>query len=401
MKPSTFDEFDRPASVQVVATQDRGWVPFLAAGLGAGVAAGAFLLGLQFRDPPPPPVVIPIVQPAPVTPTPTPVVVPQVPAARPQAELVFVIDTTGSMGGLLRAARQKAWSIVDALATAQVDLRVGLVAFRDRGDEYVTRVTPLTGDVDRFYEALHGLRAIGGGDTPEAIAEALRAAKHEAGWSADPSVRRLIVLIGDAPPRGDAPGRAEAAAALAQGIAVSTVRIGDDLTAAEAFAAIAAAGGGSALHVRPLAQGRLSEQVVTPLDDAIAAAQRRVEATVVPFGTAAQQQALSDQSKLMSSLGREEYAARASWQSKTGRFYERDLIDALDAGRLKLADVRPEHLPAGTSLANLDALRAERQAARDELAGLVARRDAWLASNARRTGVDGQLLDCIERHLAR
>ena len=57
-------------------------------------------------------------------------------AEPPQIEVVFVLDTTGSMSGLIEGAKQKIWSIVNQMADANVtpDIRVGLIGFRDRGD---------------------------------------------------------------------------------------------------------------------------------------------------------------------------------------------------------------------------------------------------------------------------
>src|SRR5947209_16634962 len=63
-------------------------------------------------------------------------------------EMVFVVDTTGSMGGLIEGAKQKIWSIVNDVMTRKdhPSVKIGLVAYRDNGDAYVTQVTPLTDD---------------------------------------------------------------------------------------------------------------------------------------------------------------------------------------------------------------------------------------------------------------
>src|ERR1700683_2436184 len=55
-------------------------------------------------------------------------------APQPEVEVVFVLDTTGSMGGLIDAAKQKIWSISNQIAsgTPTPQLKIGLVAFRDR-----------------------------------------------------------------------------------------------------------------------------------------------------------------------------------------------------------------------------------------------------------------------------
>jgi hypothetical protein len=65
---------------------------------------------------------------------------PVAPVARPKIEVVFALDTTGSMGDLIAGAKQKIWAIADELASAKPtpELRIGLVAYRDRGDRYVT-----------------------------------------------------------------------------------------------------------------------------------------------------------------------------------------------------------------------------------------------------------------------
>jgi Mg-chelatase subunit ChlD len=125
--------------------------------------------------------------------------------ARPRVDLVFALDTTGSMGGLIDGAKRKIWSLASFVAQGQPtpDLRVGLVAYRDVGDAYVTRVYDLDADLDRVYKRLHALRAEGGGDTPEHVARALDEAVHKMSWSANAEAVKVIYLVGDAPPHTD------------------------------------------------------------------------------------------------------------------------------------------------------------------------------------------------------
>src|SRR5437588_10782500 len=82
-------------------------------------------------------------------------------AERPQVEVVFCLDTTGSMGGLIDAAKQKIWAICNQIAAGKPTphLRVGLVAYRDRGDDYVTKVHDLTDDLDAVYTHLMAFKA--------------------------------------------------------------------------------------------------------------------------------------------------------------------------------------------------------------------------------------------------
>src|ERR1700755_3674282 len=54
-------------------------------------------------------------------------------------EMVFVIDTTGSMGGLIEGAKQRVWGIINEVqqSPSHPSVRVGLVAYRDHVDQYV------------------------------------------------------------------------------------------------------------------------------------------------------------------------------------------------------------------------------------------------------------------------
>src|SRR4029079_6467113 len=74
---------------------------------------------------------------------------PPAPTKHP-VDVVFAVDTTGSMGGLIEGAKRTVWSIATHIqkTDADADVRIGLVAYRDIGDDYVTRDFALTGDLD-------------------------------------------------------------------------------------------------------------------------------------------------------------------------------------------------------------------------------------------------------------
>src|SRR5713226_3212098 len=97
---------------------------------------------------------------------------------KPQVEVVFCLDTTGSMGGLIEGAKQKIWAISNQIASGKPvpELKIGLVAFRDKGDEYVTKIIDLIDDLDAIHGHVKSFQAAGGGDEPESVNQAL----HEA-----------------------------------------------------------------------------------------------------------------------------------------------------------------------------------------------------------------------------
>ena len=117
-------------------------------------------------------------------------------------DLVFVMDTTGSMRREIADIQANLLGIVRILHRLAPSLNVGFVAFRDRGEEYVTRafpLSPMTGNnLPRIPAFVEELRARGGDDHPESVGVALEEAV-AMNWRDDAQGR--IIVIGDAPDR--------------------------------------------------------------------------------------------------------------------------------------------------------------------------------------------------------
>jgi hypothetical protein len=114
-------------------------------------------------------------------------------------DLVFCVDLTGSMGGLIAAARAHIGRVLDALkAELKDDLRVGLVGYRDHSDgPKLLQVESLTTDVEKVRTAINEAKVDGGGDAPEAVFAGLVKCL-ELPWAE--GSYRVVILIGDAPP---------------------------------------------------------------------------------------------------------------------------------------------------------------------------------------------------------
>ncbi len=118
-------------------------------------------------------------------------------------DLAFVVDTTGSMGGLIAAAQEQMISMLRELTeAADINLWLGVVEYRDHPpqDTMVYRVHGFTDNLQTAQKAIKGLKANGGGDAPEAVLDGIVAACDELGWWKHS--RRLMVLVGDSPPHG-------------------------------------------------------------------------------------------------------------------------------------------------------------------------------------------------------
>ena len=144
-------------------------------------------------------------------------------------DLLFIMDTTGSMGEEIQRLKATIEIINLNLSSLAVrpQVRYGLVLYKDRGDEYVTRVVPLTADLAGFQVELNKVEADGGGDTPEDLQSALEEAM-ALDWNRKGI--RLSFVITDAPPHLDYPRSytylQAAEAARAQGIRLYTVGTG-------------------------------------------------------------------------------------------------------------------------------------------------------------------------------
>ncbi|MBA3564067.1 MAG: VWA domain-containing protein, partial [Gammaproteobacteria bacterium] len=187
----------------------------------------------------------------------------------PTVEVVFVLDTTSSMDGLIHAAKEKIWSIATTMASAQPApvIRMGLVGYRDRDDQYVTRTVDLSKDLDSVYAALMDFQTGGGGDTPESVNEALHAAIHDISWSQDPQAYKVVFLVGDAPPhmdyQDDVPYPQTLADASQAGIVVNTIQCGQWGETIEPWQHIAQLGKGRFFQV---GQAGSAVAIATPFD---------------------------------------------------------------------------------------------------------------------------------------
>jgi Mg-chelatase subunit ChlD len=277
-------------------------------------------------------------------------------APRPVVEVVFVLDTTGSMSGLIDAAKANIWSIARTMASAQPqpDIRVGLVAYRDRGDNYVTQVVDLSSDLDSMYATLMDFTADGGGDGPEAVNEALYDAVHTVKWSQDPKAYQVIFLVGDAQPHMDYSDDVKypitLKAAAAKGIIVNTVQAGDDSGTTLEWQQIASLSQGAYFKV---GQGGDAVAVSTPFDADMARLSKELDETRLFYGDekerarAAGKTAATAKLNESGSVGSlaQRAAFNASASGAKNFLGDSELVDDVSNGRVDLASVDKSTLP--------------------------------------------------------
>jgi Mg-chelatase subunit ChlD len=113
-------------------------------------------------------------------------------------DVVFVFDATSSMAQFLRQVKYKIVNLCMTFKMLVPTTRIGLIAYRDNGDDFVTKAYPLTHRTQQLQKFLQGINPVGGGDYEEAVYEGLRKAIDEFNWHK--GSKKIILVIGDAPP---------------------------------------------------------------------------------------------------------------------------------------------------------------------------------------------------------
>ncbi len=330
-------------------------------------------------------------------------------AKRPEIEVVFALDTTGSMSGLIHAAKEKIWSIASSMTQARPapNISIGLVAYRDRGDMYVTQRTPLTRDIDAVYEQLMQLEADGGGDGPESVNQALHEAVTEMNWTRKRGVYRVIFLVGDAPPhldyQQDVHYEKSMKRAGRKGIFVNTVQCGQNSSTTPIWQEIARLGEGDFFKVNQSGGAVIAS---TPYDAEMAEISRKLDGTRLYYGKkdvrdrAEEKKKRSD--KIASGASVAAQARRASFNtSASGRANfvgDSELLDDVLAGEVAVADIKEEELPVALKSMPKDKrevhVKAEiekRAAYTKKLKDLTKKRQAFLKTEMEKSKAGGGL----------
>jgi Mg-chelatase subunit ChlD len=340
--------------------------------------------------------------------------------ARPKIEVVFVLDTTGSMSGLIHTAKEKIWSIATTMSQAQPapEIKMGLVAYRDRGDDYVTKITNLGSDLDSVYATLMDYQAGGGGDGPESVNKALYDAVNTISWSKEPNTYKVIFLVGDAPPHMDYQDEVQypeiVKMALQSGIVINAIQCGQENATAARWNEIAKLGGGDFLQVEQ-AGGALA--IATPYDSELASLSKKIDDTRLYYGTREEMQIKQGKveatEKLHASASIESRARRAAFNASSSGdanlFGEDELVNDVINGRVKLDEVDKNELPEPMRVMAPEAKQAlieEKASKREELKrqiqSLTEQRQGYLKNEAEKRkdakeSLDHKLYDTLRK----
>ena len=334
--------------------------------------------------------------------------------SQPIIDVVFVLDTTGSMGGLIEGAKQKIWSIANEIAQTQPapKVRMGLIGYRDRGDDYIVRETQLTDDLDTIYMDLMGFEARGGGDAPESVNEALYTAVERFDWSTDENALKLIYLVGDAPPqmsyKDDVKYHASCKFAKEKDIFINTIQCGSMHNTRPIWEEIAQLANGSFAAIQ---QDGGVQRISTPYDEQIHEVDIKIRATMIDYG---------DREVMSKQLGKRAFASSISSTGSSEALADRAMYNYSEAGsatlygvqelvndyandKVKLEEIKKEHLPESLQSLSLEELREtverkkqERDDLRTLMKSLSSQRSAYISAQQTKMDPDGFDIQVVE-----
>ncbi|MFN0244373.1 MAG: vWA domain-containing protein [Planctomycetota bacterium] len=277
------------------------------------------------------------------------VVAPPTPAA-PAVDLAICLDTSGSMEGLIDAARAKLWAVVNDLALARPEprLRVALLTFGNDShpaeNGWVRLDVPFTADLDLISQHLFALTTGGG---TELVGRVIQRATDELAWSPESNALRLMIVAGNEAADQDQTVRFQDACArsIARGIMVDAIYCGpdgDEIAAGWRAVARSADGQFAAIDHQ---NGTFA--IASPFDARLGELSALLNATYIPYGSAGEAGRMnqSAQDQNAGKLSSDAAAARAVCKSTGNYRCGWDLVDGSRSGEIKLDAVKAGDLP--------------------------------------------------------
>lgn len=328
--------------------------------------------------------------------------------AQPVIDIVFCIDCSGSMGGVIETAKQKVWAIVNEVARVKPSpvLRIGLYGYGNADGPF--RRFDLTDDLDEVYKNLMTFKDEGWGS--EYVGLVIQRATEEQKWAAGDKAMKVIYVVGnETAKQGAVDYTSSAPTAIGRGIVINAIYCGDtDYQAATpTWREIAKLADGQYMEIA--GQGG-AVIVKAPQDDELARLNGLLNATYVSYGAAgaagvANQMAQDANSRARGGGGAvggavlaERAIAKSSAVYSNGRW---DLVDASKAADFDLSKIKEEDLPEEMRKMTpeqrkefIEAKTKERADIQNKIKDLAAQRGQYLQEELKRQGLSqDQALD--------
>ena len=314
-------------------------------------------------------------------------------------DLVICLDTSGSMQGLINAARQNIWAIVNdlALASPSPKLRIALLTYGNNGHQqsnnWVEIQTGLTDDLDLVSQKLFALTTNGG---EEYVGAVLQNALDNLEWSGDAKALKLIVVAGnEAASQGGVDFRAECRRAIQRGIMVNSIYCGG----------LADAVVGGWRDVAKLSDGQFASidkdngdvVIESPFDTELSTLSAALNDTYLPYGSSgAKGKANQVAQDRNADATNNAAAAQRAWTKATCNYVcSWDLVDACKQKDFKLEDLKVSELPKAMQTmtvaqqrTHIETMGKKRADLQKQIATLNVKRESYVAGERKKRAVD-------------
>ena len=327
-------------------------------------------------------------------------------ATKPRIEIALLLDTSGSMSGLINQARTKLWKIVNEFEAARrqgerADVYVALYEYGNDSlsveSGHIRQIVPLTLDLDRISEELFALTTNGGS---EYCGQVIDHAVRELKWSEDHADLRCIFIAGNEPfTQGPVPYKDACHAAANKNITVSTIHCGGyDEGVNGMWADGAKLADGNYMNID---HNQTEPHIPAPQDEELASLNTELNATYCAYGAdeereqAAERQVAQDANAASSAPA----AVAGRIATKASRLYRNanwDLVDAVREQKVELSELDKEQLPddlrdlsTDQLAAHVDQLATRRAEIQVKIKQLATARAKFVAAERAKLADDG------------
>ena len=275
---------------------------------------------------------------------------------KPLVQIAILLDTSGSMEGLIEQAKSQLWKIVNEFAKAKQDgvtpeVQVALYEYGksslSQQSGWIRQIQPLSTDLDKISEELFALRTNGG---DEYCGWVIKDAVNDLAWSTEGNVYKAIFIAGNEPFTQGPVNYAESCkAAITKGIIVNTIHCGGEAEGINGkWKDGADLADGKYLVID---QNRAVVSIEAPQDKELAKLGVEINKTYCAFGaegvSGATRQEAQDKNVATLSVASGAVAQRAVAKASVNyRNSAWDLVDAVKEKKADLAVLKAEELPA-------------------------------------------------------
>ncbi|MFG0325700.1 MAG: VWA domain-containing protein [Phycisphaerales bacterium JB037] len=273
---------------------------------------------------------------------------------RPVVQLAILLDTSGSMSGLIEQAKTQLWSIVNELALTERHgvtpvLEVALYEYGKSSlsaeEGWVRQILPLTRDLDAVSAELFQLQTNGG---DEYCGWVIQDASRELAWNDSGDSLKMIVIAGNEPfTQGEVDYKSSVPEAIARGIIVNTIFCGSAEEGINTgWADGAKLGDGEYTSID---HNAAVPHIDAPQDDELSRLSTELNTTYLAYGDEGEEARMRQTAQDANAAGAAPAVAAERAQTKASTLYSNtrwDLVDAIREGVVKLGELKDEDLPA-------------------------------------------------------